>query len=137
MNEILEYLLRYCSFLWRRGYRLIDSWYSAEHFGDAMVAISSDSLHMKFTRERDAELYLDLQPPGSDPGKSKEWYSIDLVRRMLTGVRPASTSLDAGYAEFIRDNIGEIETRFSESAWPDTRKRLVELQRIRSKEMWG
>jgi hypothetical protein len=137
MNEILEYLLRYCSFLWGRGYRLTDSRYSAENFGDALVVVSSDPLRMMFTRERDAEVYLHLYPPGSDPGKSKEWYSIDLVRRMLTGVRPASTSLDAGYAEFVRDNIGEIETRFSESAWPDTRKRLVELQRIRSKEMWG
>jgi hypothetical protein len=135
VDEILRYLVQYCSFLWDGSYRITDSVAAPQNFGNGGLSISSDRLRMRFSRERGAQLFLHLQEP--DPKKPSEWYSIDLIRRLLTGERQTSSVLDADYAEFLRENIREIEARFSDAAWDDTRKRLVQLKRIRSKEMWG
>jgi hypothetical protein len=80
------------------------------------------------------QLFLDFQPAWSDRTK---WYSNDLVRRMFTGERERSAVLDESYAQFVCDNLQEIERRFERSNWDETESTLKALQRKRDKERFG
>jgi hypothetical protein len=135
MHEILEFVVKYCSFLWRGArYRIIDSAVSSSFGGDAYLTISSDEVRIRFVRDR-GQLFLDLQPANPD---KREWYSIDLVRRLITGERLDSAELDAGYANFLRDSFAEIESRFADpERFPSTEAELRKLKRKRSREMFG
>jgi hypothetical protein len=91
------------------------------------VTVASDALRLRFVRDR-GQLMLDLQGPG--PADAKDWYSVDLLRRLLTGQRQESAVLDATCAAFLREHLAEIESLFSTDR-ADTRSRLKELLRHR------
>jgi hypothetical protein len=136
MNEILAFIFRHCSFLWdQAGYRFTDSRSTPSFGGDGYVILESSSLRLRFLRKR-GQLFLDVQEPGA--GEDARWYSIDIVRRLLTGERMASAELSADYAQFLRLHLSDIEARFSDqSARPETKRRLDELEQIRAKELFG
>jgi hypothetical protein len=136
VTEILEYLAQYCcSFLWGGGYRIIDSRYSPQNFGNAMVLVASDLLRMRFILER-GQLLLHLQEP--EPKKPDKSYSIDIVCQLITGEKQASSLLNEAYADFLRKNIREIEAKFSDTAnWNDTARRMHEFELQRGREMFG
>lgn len=136
MNEILAFLIKYCSYLWAQGrYRFVDSGAAASFGGDAYVTIESDSLRMRFVRDR-GQIFLDFQECGAAP--KDVWYSIDLVRRLLTGQRSESAELDEDYAQFLKDTLPEIERMFAdESNIFETKRQLQNLKRIRAKELFG
>jgi hypothetical protein len=98
------------------------------------LVISSDRLRLRFALDR-GQLLLDVQKVGEKGPYS--WFDVSLLRRLLTGERLASAVLDAGYAEFLNVRLAEIETIFGDPAWPATKKKLKELERMRSKEMFG
>lgn len=46
--------------------------------------------------------------------------------------------LDEGYADFVGENLDDIEARFTSPRWEDeTRAELKRLKKVRSKEMFG
>jgi len=133
MTEILDYLARFCSFLWAGSrYRIVDSAVSPSFGGDAWVTVASDELRLRFVRDR-GQLMLDVQGPAD----GKDWYSIDLLRRLITGERQDSALLDAGYAAFLREHLARIESLFFPEEAAETRSRLRELKRKRAKELFG
>jgi hypothetical protein len=134
MNEILTFLIRSCSHLWTLGYRFTDSGAAASFGGDAYVVIESGSLRMRFVRDR-GQLFLDFQEPAAT-GKDV-WYSIDLVRHLLTGVRQESAELNEDYAQFLGGSLTDIERLFSDEAIPETKRQLQNLKRVRAKELFG
>jgi hypothetical protein len=136
VNEILHFLIGYCSLLWDQGrYRIADSGTTTSFGGDAYVIIESASLRMRFVRDR-GQLFLDFQETVAN--ERDPWYSVDLVRHLLTGERPASAELSADYGEFLRESLPEIERRFSDdSVAAATKHRLNELKRLRAKELFG
>lgn len=136
MNEILSFILQHCSFLWSDGrYRFTDSGAAQSFGGDAYVVISSDRLRMRFVRDR-GQIFLDLQEVGA--GEKGEWFSLDLVRRLLTDQRQDSAVMNDDYVRFFRESLAEIESRFADkSRLADTKKHLHELKRIRAKELFG
>lgn len=135
MNEILTYMLRYCSFLWvEGGYRFADS-NTTSSFGNAYVVVSSPTLRMRFVRDR-GQLFLDFQEAYAS--EKSPWYSIDLVRRLLTGARQTTAELSEDYAIFLQASLREIEERFSnEKALSETKRQLEDLKRMRAKELFG
>jgi hypothetical protein len=83
MDEILEFLLRHCSFLYKDlGFRFVDSQCSKSFGGDAFLILASDKVRFRFVRDR-GQLFADFQEPTS--GAKAEWFSIDIVRKHLTG----------------------------------------------------
>jgi hypothetical protein len=88
---------------------------------------------MGFGRDR-GQLFLDFQGPSS---AVREWYSVDLVYRLLTGDKRDSSELDEDYARFVSERLLDIESIFSAGRMPDTKRRLVALERLRAKEMFG
>jgi hypothetical protein len=135
MNRILDFIVRFCSFLWIDArFRIIDSEATTSFGGNAFIVVASARLRLRFVADRD-QLFLELQEV--DAVRPKEWYSIDLIRRLVTGNRESSAVLDESYAMFLKENMLEIESLFDGERMPDTRKRLQDLKRKRAKEMFG
>jgi hypothetical protein len=122
-------------FLWSGAkFKIVGSEVSTSNGGDALLLVESDRLRLRFACDR-TQLLLDIQPRGTS--SPNEWFSIDLVRRLLLGTREVSAVLDESYAAFIRDHLEEIERRFSDGNWVETRSQLHALKVKRAKEMFG
>jgi hypothetical protein len=136
MQDLLEHLVRYWSFLWVSArYRITDSRTSTQFGGDAYLVVASDALRLRFVRDR-GQLFLDLQPPWA--GKTAEWYSVDLVYRLVTSRRRESAELDEDYVALVRDRLAEIESLFSnKESFEATKVELDKLKKTRTKEMFG
>jgi hypothetical protein len=136
VNEILRYLVDYMAFIWgTHRYRISDS-RVFESFGDAWLDISSDAVRLRFMRDR-GQLFLDVQPVSA--AGDRERYSIDVVRRHLTGQVPASGALlDADHGAFLQENFAAIENLVADHEnWPATAAELERLLRLQSKERFG
>lgn len=100
--------------------------------GDAFLILESAGIRIRIVCDR-RELMADVQPVD----ESREWFSIDLLRRLFTGHPEPSAVLDASYAEFLDLHMTDIEARFSPGSWPSTLTELRALKKKRSKELFG
>lgn len=135
MHPILSFIVAHLEFLWEGArFRISDSEVTLHNGGDALVEIESLALRLRFTQEK-GQLFLDLRPTTAE--NPKEWFSVDLVYRLVTGTRPASSLLDERYADFLENHLPRIEELFSEGEWQGTRASLRKLAKLRAKEMFG
>jgi hypothetical protein len=139
MHEILEFLVRFCPYLWAEArYRIVDS-EMATGFGDTCLIVGSERLRLRFVRDR-GQLYLEFQAAQARDDRWHDsddtWYDIDLVQELLTGTRPASAELDADHAAFLERNLQEIESRFADHR-PETEHQLEKLRRARAQKQLG
>jgi hypothetical protein len=135
MTGILSFIVNYMGFLWAEArFKITGSELAISNGGDALLVVESDRLRLRFVSDR-RQLVLDFQPAATST--PNEWFSIDLIRRMMTGARESSSILDESYAEFIEHHLAEIEERFSIENWAVTHSRLQGLARKRAKEMFG
>jgi hypothetical protein len=133
MAAILEFLLKHCPFLWEHDrYRFVHSEVAESFGGDALLILESESLRLRFTRDR-GQLLLTLQ--ATEPGA--EWFSVDLIWRMLAGEKPESAELNEEYAAFLAENLDEIERRFGRPRYERTAAELRELELERARELFG
>lgn len=134
MIRILEYLIRHCPFLLTSpAYRFVDSRVGESFGGDAYLVFESNSLRMRFVCDR-GQLFLDFQST-SHPDDT-DWFSVDVVRRLLEGAHSVSAELDAASAAFLEANLVEIEACFAERS-DETVAELRRLERVRAKELFG
>jgi hypothetical protein len=135
VHEILKFLVDHCSFLWTDGrYRIVDSDVSTSFGGDAFLIVTSDALRLRFVRDR-GQLFLDVQDVGS-AGRD-DWYSLDLLWRLIKGERRNSAVLDEEYARFLRESLPSVESHFVSEHLPETTRTLHELKRARARELFG
>jgi len=135
MVQILLYLATHCAFLFRPGgFRFVDSRVDESFGGDAMVVLESSTTRLRFTRDR-AQLLMTFQPI---TGKPMDWFSLGLLRGVLTGDRGGSEVLDEGWADFLRSSLGELEARFSEPERADDLIKALKTQgKLRAKQLFG
>ncbi|GAA2221930.1 hypothetical protein GCM10010413_12880 [Promicromonospora sukumoe] len=135
MDQILEFLAAHMSYLWRDArFRITDSDVTTSNGGNSTVVIESKILRIRLETDR-RQLFLDFQPVRTN--RPRDWYSVEIVRRYFFGEPDVPSMVDASIAEFIGDNLDDIESRFSPEQWESTRESLKELERKRSKKMWG
>ena len=135
MTQILLFIATYMGYLWKNSrFRVAGSEVATSFGGDALLLVESEQVRLRFVSDR-AQLFLDLQPASADG--NDEWYSIDLVRRLLLGHREGSAVLDSSYADFLNQHLDEIEARFVGERWPETRAELKTLKVRRAKELFG
>src|ERR1700722_9258077 len=116
MTRILAFIVNYMGFLWSGArFRIVGSEVSTSNGGDALLLVESSQLRLRFVSDR-TQLLLDFQP--SETVNPNEWFSIDLIRRIILGNREFSALLDESYVEFLQRNLDEIENRFSNENWP-------------------
>src|SRR3954452_23992879 len=135
MSELLKVLAEWLSFFFIRGrYRLVNSDVGSS-FGDALIDLASESLQWRLVRDR-SQIFLDCRPVRRS-GESDDWFSADLLIRLLTGRRVESAELTEGMATWFKRNISEIEERLSGDRLENTVSELKRLKRLRAKELFG
>jgi hypothetical protein len=135
MTRILWFIASYMGFLWTGAkFKIVGSVVGTSNGGDALLFVESSHLRLRFASDR-TQLLLDFQP--FTTSAPDEWFSIDLIRRMLLGTRELSAVLDESYAAFMREHLDEIESRFSDENWAQTHSQLRALKVKRAKEMFG
>ncbi len=135
MNEILQFLIAHCSFLYESGrFKFVDSGTSTSFGGSGFLVLESDAIRLRFLRDR-GQLLLDFQP-GSRRGEH-DWHSVDVVRKLVTGDPAVSGLLNEENAAFLRRHINEIEEKLSGPNAKDSVEKLHELERKRAKKLFG
>lgn len=135
MTDILAFIAAHMSFLWDQArFHVTGSEVTSTNGGNAVLLVESDILRLRFVQDR-GQLLLDFQPVWDET--SREWYSVDLIRRLFVGMPETSGLLDEGYAAFIEKHLDAIEDRFRKAAWPTTRAELKRLEVQRAQEMFG
>jgi hypothetical protein len=135
MTTILAFVAAHMGFLWSDArFRIVGSEVSTSNGGDALLVVESEHLRLRFACDR-RQLLLDFQPVAV--AEARDWFSVDLIRRLFLGRREMSAVLDESYADFLGRNLEEIDDRFSPQNWPETRRDLRRLERVRAEEMFG
>ncbi|NVM16748.1 MAG: hypothetical protein HWN80_03465 [Candidatus Lokiarchaeota archaeon] len=133
MEEILRYLMKHCSFLYSPNqFRFVDSG-SSESFGNAFLVLEHEGLRLQFVKDR-GQIFLDFQPTSKN--HKADWFSIDIVKQMVTGKIETSAEMDSKKAEFLKTNLDKIEQLFSIANIESTIKKLRELERARAKRLF-
>jgi hypothetical protein len=135
MGELLRILREWLLFFFADNrYRLVHSQVGPS-FDDALVEFASDTLRWRLVRDR-SQILLNCRSAG---GKHKdwEWYSSDVLIRLLTGRRVDSAVLTEDMANWFKSNLTEIEQRFSAEALEETKRELKKLEHLRAKELFG
>ena len=133
IEEILQYLMKHCSFLYKLNrFRFVDSG-SSESFGNAFLILEHEDLRLQFVRDR-GQIFLDFQPTRKK--HKSNWFSIDIIKRMVTGKIETSAEMDSEKVEFLKTNLDKIEQLFSTANMESTIEKLRELERTRAKRLF-
>jgi hypothetical protein len=134
MNEILKFLIKHCSFLYEKyGFRFIDSAIS-ESSKDASVILGAPDVNIRFCMER-GQLLVEFQSNHFGRKNVYSWYSIDVLRQLVTGEKECNALMDEENTNFLKDNIITILDLFSKQKVRDTISKLKQLERIRSQAL--
>ncbi len=135
MKAILVYIATYMSSVFKTyGVRLVDS--EASHaFGEnAYVDLSAEHINIRIINDR-GQLFMDFQSK-LDSKKKDSWYSVDLVRSLISGETLTSAVLDEEYGKFLQDRFEDICKLFSDENVDETIKSLKNLRKERAKRMF-
>lgn len=135
MAELLRVLREWLLFFFASDrYRLAHSQVGPS-FDDALIEFASNTLRWRLVRDR-SQILLNCRPA---EGKYKdwEWYSADVLIRLITGQRVDSAVLTQDMATWFEKNLSEIERRFSDERREETKRELKKLEKLRAKELFG
>jgi len=133
MNELLGYIVKYCSDLFEKyRFKFVDS-DTSDSFGDAYVTLASDSIFIRFVRDR-GQMRLDIQSKYQK--RYRGWHSLDVVRQLITNEKEYHSILDAKNGIFLQKNLEKIVNLFSENNAQHTLTELSKLEKIRTKTMY-
>ncbi len=134
MAELLRFIATHLMFLFDPGrYRIVDS-RSGRPSGDGLVVIESDSVRVRFVRDR-SQMHVDIQPC---PDEGEDWFGIGVVRRWLLGESPGYDYLDESSVAFLRENLVRIEAEWSTRAGREVgMQRLRDERAARAEELFG
>lgn len=136
MDDILEFLLKHASFLYNKyKFRFVHSAVS-DSFGDAVLVMKSPDFNLLFCRDR-GRLHLDFQSNALPGGKEDSWYSIELVRYVITNEEQFRGVLDEDHAVFLKTHYNDIRKIFSADQITKTKAKLKHAQHVRAKHMFG
>ncbi|NJL28437.1 MAG: hypothetical protein HC897_11400 [Thermoanaerobaculia bacterium] len=135
MGELLRVLREWLLFFFTANrYRFVDS-QAGPSFNDAFIELASSTLRWRLVQDR-AQIFLNCRP-AQGSYKDWEWYSADILIRLLTGRRVDSAVLTLEMASWFGSNLSDIEERFSEERLEKTKSELKKLEQLRAKELFG
>ena len=135
MGELLRVLREWLLFFFADNrYRLVYSQVGPS-FNDALIEFASPILRWRLVRDR-SQICL-LCRPAEGKYRDWEWYSADILIRLIAGHRVKSAVLTEDTANWFKNNLSEIEQRFSDEQIEETEHELKKLERLRSKELFG
>lgn len=133
MDELLIFIMKFCSDLYYKfGFKFIDSdFYEGDN---SMIVLGREDMKLMFIKERDK---LFLQFCSKFNKKKEDWYSLDLVRQLITNEQKYFSLLDESNGNFIKNNLEKILALFSKKEIDDTLTKLKKSEKIRSKILFG
>jgi len=135
MDEILEFLIKYLSFLYNEyGFKFVDSMSSKSFGGDGFLVLRSEHIALRFVNDR-SQLFLDLRSTQFD--KKNDWHSIDLVKQLITGDVSENSVLNEEIVFFLKDHINDILEKFGPKEAKSTIVRLKKFKVERAKRLFG
>lgn len=135
MTEILQFIARFCSFLYERyDFRFVDSEVSSS-FGNAALYLASPDIELRFIRDR-GQLFLDFRSRHVDSRKTEAWYSFDVVRRLITDEAKWDALMCEESASILRDRMDDILKMFASDRAEETIMKLKKLERLRANEIF-
>jgi len=122
-------------FLEKYGFRIVDR-DAADPHDEGMVTIESPSVNIRLSDER-GQIIVEFQSNYYGKKNVYSWYSIDIVRRLITGEPHCKGYLDEGNIIFLNENIERILDLFSESNVQNTILEFKKLEKLRLKKLLG
>ena len=132
MKELLQFLSEHLAYLFDY-FRLVDSRATSSFGGNAYVVLESANTRIRLVQER-MRLFIEFQ---SVHGAPTEWYAWDVVRGFILNRDFEQSQLDASGSVQLKEIMPRIETAFSASRREFSEKKLDELERKRSKRLFG
>lgn len=134
MKKILCFLAKDGSFLYEKeGFRIVDSAYIPTFGGTGFVILSDGVIDLRLELDRD-RLLLDVR--ACRRASRNSWFGLDVVRQLLTG-QTGSALLDRDNVAFLRAHLAELRLRFAEGSLVATEAALRQLEKQRSKRLFG
>lgn len=135
MDELKRILSEWLSFFFCDNRYQVTRSEIGRSFNDAFIEFSSDSLIWRLVNDR-SQVLLSCRSVHR-VYKEWEWYSIDLLYRLINKKRLLTAVLNYEIAQWIKANLFLIEEKFSTSCLEQTERELKKLEKIRVKEMFG
>lgn len=132
MNELLDFVRSELSFLYNvYRCRFVNS---SARGSDALLVFEADELRLRLTIDR-GQITIEFQ--NAQTGDDLNWYSIGMIRQMLTNETCDNEVLDSELSQFICDNFVRIMSCFSTANAPSTEKQLAILEEQRGIRLFG
>ena len=97
------------------------------------IVVENGELRLRFVRDRD-QISLELQ---SLSMQTKEWFSIDVIRQLITGEVLDKSILDNELNNFVENNLKKITNAFKRENLPETLSTLHEFEMARAKRIFS
>ena len=134
MDEILNFIFRYCSgFIKKYGFHVTDACIS-ESFGNAYIVFENNNIVLQFTRDR-GQLCLVFYSK-YDKNKTNQ-ISIAWIRQLVTGENEYHSFLDDDHGRFLEGHFDRIMQLFEKDNTSQTIEKLKILKRKRAKALFG
>jgi hypothetical protein len=98
-----------------------------------LVILEKENLLIRVVKDRD-QIFIDFQSL-SKKGKLN-WFSIDIVKQMITGKIEPSAEMNPRNIEFLKNNLDKIKQIFSKENTSETIKKLKKLESDRAKRLF-
>jgi hypothetical protein len=133
-EEFKQHIMRQAPFLFSGNqFRVIELVYTPEHFGNAILVLEDEVMRIQIIKDR-SQILIDFQPKTKH--KRKFWFSIDVVKQLITGNIEETAEMTPENIEFLRNNLDIIEDHFSPINLEETISRLQDLERERAKRIF-
>lgn len=134
MEEILRFLIKSCSFLFKTyHFKFTDSGVS-ESFGDAYLVMSSTDVNIRFVSDK-GKIFMDFQSRLLKKDY-KSWYSFDIVRKYIYNEKKYFSIMDKENSLFLEQNFKKIIEIFNPVNVNNTINELKKIEKIRTNELF-
>ena len=135
MKKILNFLATDGAFVFEEhDCRLVDSEYIPAFGGTGSITLRNEFIALRFCLDRDR---LTMEVKAANDVSPYSWFSLDIIRQVLTGEIVPTTTLTSDNVVFIRSNFLKIQDLFKQGCRFDTEKRCREFEAQRSKRLFG
>ena len=134
LKKLLSFVAS-CTYLFLDNrFRFADSHVTQSFDGNCDITLQSQKMKIRLIRDR-GQISMDFRAASGT--HEEDWYSIDIVRQMITGEKECSGLMDTENTLFLRQNIDAIENLFTDEALPMTRTEMRRLEMARAKRLFG
>lgn len=135
LRKILQFLATDGAFFYEaHNCHIIESEYIPTFGGTGSVTLRNDVAEFRLSLERD-RLFMDVRAVGSKSDGS--WFSIDIVRTLLTGEIADNAAMNSENTRFLAENFDALCERFMAANLAVTEAACRHLETRRSRRIFG